>query len=237
MVRVLTDRDFKEGFWRHRPDEGFPPASIRTPEEYHGQPLANIVCTQTDLPGKEQAKLVKRWCETLPACAELKFLWFHSKVSQELFDAACKVPHLQGLWVKWSSVKSIEAISHCAHLKFLHLGSSPQIQSVYSLTGVKGLVWLELENIKRLGDLAVIGSLHQLQGLGIEGSIWTTQVVDSLAPLAQLRSLRFLALTNLRARDKTLKPLLSLSSLEEFRVAQWWSEAELGQMRIANPRL
>jgi len=237
MARVLTDRDVKEGFWYHRPDEGFPPPSIRAPEEYGGQPMANIVCTQTNLPPKEQAKLVRRWCEILPACAELEFLWFRSKLSQELFDAACMVPHLQGLWIKWSSIKSIEAISRSAKLRFLHLGSSPQLESVEPLRGIKSLVWLELENIKRLSDLTVIGDLHQLQGLVIEGSMWTTQVVDSLAPLAQLRSLRFLALPNLKARDKTLRPLFSLSSLERFHAAQWWSEEEMRQLRNANPKL
>ena len=67
--------------------------------------------------------------------------------------------------------------------------------------------------------------------------MWNTQVVDSLAPLAQLRFLRFLALPNLKARDKTLRPLFSLSSLERFHAAQWWSEEELRQLRVANPKL
>lgn len=234
MARILTDRDVREGFWCDRPDEGFPPASIREPEEYRGLPMASVVCTQTNLPPRHQAKLVKRWCEALPTLAGLEFLWFHSKVPQKLFDAACLAPHLQGLWIKWSSIKGIDSIENCRGLRFLHLGSSPQLTSIEPLRKLKNLMWLELENIRRISDVSVIGELSQLQGLAIEGSMWTTQVVDSLAPLACLRHLRYLALANLKARDKTLKPLLSLSSLERFHAAQWWSEEELSQLRSAN---
>jgi hypothetical protein len=237
MARALTNRDFKEGFWCYRPEEGFPPTSIQDPEEYDGLPMMNVVCTQTNLPPREQAKLVRHWCKVLPTLAELEFLWFHSKVPQGLFDAACRVPHLQGLWIKWSSIKSIESVLHCANLRFLHLGSSSQLESIEPLRGLESLVWLELENVKRLSDLAAIGELRQLQGLAIEGSMWTTQVVDSLAPLAKLRSLRYLALANLKARDKTLRPLFSLSSLERFHAAQWWSHEEVSQLRSANPKL
>ena len=237
MPRILTDRDVKEGFWHHRPEEGFPPKSIRDPEEYDGLPMLNVVCTQTNLPPREQAKLVRRWCDFLPTISALEFLWFHSKVSQELFDAACSVPHLKGLWIKWSSIKSIGSMVNCTNLTFLHLGSSPQLTSIEHLSRLRNLIWLELENIKRVSDLTVIGELRQLQGLVIEGSMWTTQVVESLAPLARLQGLRFLALPNLKAKDKTLSPLFSLSSLERFHAAQWWNEEEVRRLRSANPKL
>src|ERR1035437_1163840 len=237
MVRALTDRDIREGFWYHRPDEGFPPRSIQDPEDYDGLQTLNVVCTQTNLPPREQAKLVKRWCEVLPTFARLEFLWFHSKVPQALFDAACKVPHLQGLWVKWSSITSIASIVHSVNLRFLHLGSSPQLSSIEHLRALKNLIWLELENIKRISDLTLIGELRHLQGLAVEGSMWTTQVVDSLAPVTLLRCLRHLALANLKAKDKTLSPLSSLSSLERFHAALWWSEEEVSQLRSTNPKL
>lgn len=237
MTNRLTDRDVKEGFWRYRPEEGFPPTSIREPEEYGGLPTLNIVCTQTNLPARDQAKLVRRWCDFLPTISGLEFLWFHSQVSQELFDAACSVPNLKGLWIKWSRIKSIERVTNLTNLTFLHIGSSPQLASIEPLRLLRNLLWLELENIKRVSDLTVIGDLQQLQGLAIQGSMWTPQVVDSLAPLARLRALRYLALPNLKTRDKTLSPLFSLTSLEQFRAAQWWSAEEMRQLRSANHKL
>jgi hypothetical protein len=237
MSRVLTGRDVKDGFWYYRPGESFPPESIRNPEEYAGLPAASIACTQTGLPPQQQAKLVKRWCEVLPSFTALNFIWFQTQVPQALFDATCSIPNLQGLWIKWSSIKDINKIVGLAGLEYLRIGSSPRLTSIEPLSGLKNLIWLELENIKQISDLTVIGEMKQLQGLEVGGSMWSTQMVDSLAPLARLDCLRHLSLPNLKARDKTLRPLFSLSSLEQFNAALWWSEKELNQLRHANPKL
>jgi hypothetical protein len=147
------------------------------------------------------------------------------------------VPNLEGLWIKWSSLTEIGSIVNAVNLKFLHIGSSPRITTIEPLRRLKNLIWLELENIKRISDFSVIGYMRQLQGLQIGGSMWGTQIVDSLAPLGQLRELRHLSIENLKAKDRTLKPLFSLSTLEQFHAARWWSEAELAQLRKANPKL
>ena len=44
-------------------------------------------------------------------------------------------------------------------------------------------------------------SLVSLIGLAVEGSIWTTQRVDTLEPIGDLLHLRYLSLANLRARS------------------------------------
>ena len=51
------------GFWYHRPDEDFPPRSVRRPEDYAGGEHLAIACTQTELPAKAQKALVEAWCE------------------------------------------------------------------------------------------------------------------------------------------------------------------------------
>ncbi len=237
MMRTLTDRDIRQGFWYYRPEEGFPPPGIRDPAEYAGTPLGNVVCTETNLPRGERARLVHRWCELLPTLTGLRFLWFNSRVPQELFEAACRAPNLEGLSIKCSSIKNLEGLANSKSLAFLRLGSSPQLTSIEPLRQLGNLIWLELENIKRVRDLTVVGELRHLQGLSISGSMWTCQVVDSLAPLARLQKLRHLALPNLKSRDKTLAPICSLSSLEHFHAAAWWSEAELTKVRAANPKL
>ena len=237
MLRVLTDYDVEKGFWCVKPHENFPPTVTPVPEEYDGGPLLNVVCTQTHLPAHKQSKLVARWCEALPTLERLQLIWLNSKVPQSLFDAACRVPHLDGLSVKWSSVKCIDRIAECQNLRFLHLGSSTQLTSLEPLSALTNLIWLELENIKRVSDMTVVAKLPQLQGLSLSGSMWATWAVDSLTPLRELRSLRHLALPNLKAKDNTLRPLFHLRSLEQFRAAKWWSKEEVDQLRRANPKL
>ena len=237
MPRELSDRDCREGFWRHRPEEGFPPPVIRYPEQYENFATANIGCTQTNLPRSQQIKLVRKWCERLPRLEALELVWFCSRVTQELFDAACHIPNLRGLYVKWSSIKRLDALSHCRQLRFLRLGSSPAIESIEPLSKLANLVWLEIENFKRIHDLAPLAELRQLVGLTVEGSMWSTQIVDSLAPIGRLSRLRYLNLANLRSKDKTLKPLYSLENLELFHSATWWKEEEMRELRAQNPKL
>jgi hypothetical protein len=96
---------------------------------------------------------------------------------------------------------------------------------------------LEIENFKRIRELDPIGDLTQLEGLAIEGSTWTTQVVESLEPLARLRNLKYLFLSNLRSQDNSLAPLRELDSLVHLRTAFWWPEGEFNELRVSLPRL
>lgn len=82
-----------------------------------------------------------------------------------------------------------------------------------------------------------IGKLAELDGLSVDGSMWTTQRVETLAPIGQLSGLKFLSITNLRAADQTLRPLLALRQLEAFWSAQCWDPNEMEELRRRNPKL
>ena len=71
----------------------------------------------------------------------------------------------------------------------------------------------------------------------MDGSMWTTQRVETLAPIGQLSDLKFLSIVNLRAADKTLRPLFALQKLETFWSAQWWDPEEVEELHARNPRL
>lgn len=226
MAHEFTERDIRKGFWYYRPDEHFPPMAVTRPEEYDGSPRLNVACTQTSLGSHAQRKLVDHWCQFLPTCRNLEFLWFSSKVPADLFEAACRVPRLRGLWIKRSGIQHLDSLTRAVDLRFLHLGSSTQVKTIQPLGLLKRLEWLEVENFKKIHDISDVGKLHNLQGLAIEGSMWGTQVVEALEPLSRLRQLRHLSIANLRARDKTLAPLFDLPQLQHFHSALWWDEKE-----------
>ena len=164
-------------------------------------------------------------------------LWLSSKVPQELFDAACRMPNLTGLWIKWSSVKNIVSLECAPQLRQLHIGSATSLASIAPLRQLPGLKWLGLENLRLVPDLRVVGALTALEGLTLEGSMWTPWTVETLAPLASLPELKYLSIANLRTQDRTLAPLLALRKLEEFISAKWWDDEELAELRRRNPAL
>ena len=223
-------------YWARR--RGFPPESTESPDEL-SRPRRNlcVVCTQLNMPASAQRKLVHAWCDILPTLETVEHLWFLSRVPQDLFNAACKVPRLTGLYVKWSGVKSIADVAGARHLRAFHLGDSAQLQSIDCLASMPRLRWLGLANIKCITRLDPIGKLHRLEGLRVDGSVWTTQRVETLAPIGQLSGLRFLSITNLRATDKTLRPLFTLRKLETFWSAQWWDPEEVAELHARNPML
>lgn len=190
------------------------PKSVTEPDEFHGGSELAVSCTQTALKAGEQRRLVARWCEALPTLGAVTHLWFQSRVPQELLDAACRMPNLVGLFIKWSGIRSIESLPALRKLTALHIGSSTGIRSIEPLVLMKGLRHLSLENIKRVKDLAPLARLQGLRQLSTIGSFPDTHwEVETLEPMGKLASLEYLNLAMLRPKSKSLRPLGSLSTL------------------------
>jgi hypothetical protein len=222
-------------FWRHQPQLNFPPESIRDPDEYHGADRLNIVCTQTELPAKKQKMLVERWCRELPGLSSVRYLWFHSRVPQALFDAACALPNIEGLYVKWSGIETIESIRSLHSLKYLYLGSSASLKGIDPLRDMKSLRWLELENIKRVSDLSPVEGLSNLEGFGFMGQDGGKNTVETFAPLAKLSELRWLRLGGIHADDGSLRALAGLKKLHHLSLGNFFSSDEFARLSTQLP--
>jgi len=227
----MTENEIRYGFWRFDKCQKWPPNSIIQPEEFiHSDKLALFI-TQTSLKPSLQKKILDDWCEILPCLTEVKYLWFTSRVSQKMFDAACEMKNLEGFWIKWSGIKKIYKIEKLRNLKHLHIGSSSQIESIEVLKKLKSLVTLELEQLNKISNFSVISELTQLEGLGIDGSIWTTQKIDSLKPIENLTYLKFLTTTNSRIIDKSFDPILKLNNLIRFNCSWNYPESEFEKLK------
>jgi len=226
-----------EYFWYWKPQSRFPPPAIIHPQQFDGGDRLCVACTQTDLPAREQRRVVDAWCEVLPRLQGVRFAWFSSRVSQELFDAACRIPQLEGLYIKWSGIGNLASLEHARSVRYLHLGQSAKVESIEPLARCLKLRWLGLELLSRIHDLDPLASLVGLEGLSLEGSMSTTWRVKSLAPIGLLSNLRFLSIANLRADDRSLVSLLSLTKLMTFRHATWWDATELNDIKRRNPEL
>lgn len=211
MERRAELYDPSQSFWYPRRKDQFPPEAIRELAAYDGGDRVSISCTQTDLPAAAQRKLVDSWCEALPTLRNVRFLWFHSKVLPQMFEAVCRMPSLEGLFVKWSSVVNLQSLPRLPHLKYLYLGSSPGVLSTEPFREMEQLVWLELENLKQISDFSPLAQLSNLKGLGVTGSLWSRQAIDTLSPISRIQSLTWLAVD--KASDESLACLANLRSL------------------------
>ena len=216
----------ERSFWAFQPDNNFPPRPIQSPDEFDGSDRLCISCAQTGLPARAQKELLARWCNFLPGVRGVRYVWFLSKVSQELFDAACRVQGLEGLHVKWSSIDSLAPLRHARQLPYLRLGSSPAVADMAPISELTQLRWLELDNLKRVSDLSPLECLDNLEGLGFTGAEGRQHTVESLWPLAKLAGLRWLHLGSIHAADNSLRALGALKNLRWLGLGNFfpWEE-------------
>jgi hypothetical protein len=224
-------------FWSYRPTKDFPPKSIRYPHEYDGSGGLNVACTQTELKASQQRKLVQEWCQVLPTLENVKFLWFSSRVSQPLFEAACQMDNLIGLYIKWSGIKSIDSIPNLKNLRYLHIGSSPSLAPLDPLGELPTLEWLELENIRATSDLRFLSDFTNLKGLAIAGDTNSIKYLwaDSLEPLQNLQQLYWLSLPAFTTKDGALMPLAKLGALKYLFLSNKFKMEEFAKLSGARP--
>ncbi|MCV9388573.1 hypothetical protein [Reichenbachiella ulvae] len=227
----MTEKQIKHGVWHVTKGFVSPSKSITLLKDYRPVEKLNLLITQTHLKPYDQRKNYENWCKRLPELEEVKFIWLPSKVNQKIFEAVCKMPNLEGLWIKWSSIKHIDNLIHLGKLKHLHLGSSSQVENIDVLGSLHNLESLETEQLNKISDFSVLSNLSQLQGLGIDGSIWTAQKIDTLEPIRNLTNLKYLSTTNSQIKDKSFNPLLELNQLVTFNCSWNYPESEFAKLK------
>ena len=226
-----------DSYWYYRPTLGFPPAAVRLPAEYDGGERLSLSITQLDLSAAKQKALVREWCELLPTLVGVRTLWFHSRVSQPMFEAACAVPGLEGLYVKWSGITSLRPLAGHPTLTHFHLGGAPSATGLDALASVPGLVDLELCNVAAAGDLDFVRGMARLRALQLTGDSNSIKAlkIRSLAPLRALRSVERLTVTCARVEDASLAPLADLPALRHLALANQFPMAEVARLAGRRP--
>lgn len=205
--------------------------SITLLEDYEPTKNIGLWITQTNLKPYAQNKLIDKWCQKLPELTEIRFLWLTTRVNQKIFDSVCQMENLEGLWIKWSGIKTIDKIKNINKLRHLHIGSSSQIESIDVLGEMKNLKTLETEQLNKITDFSPISNLTQLEGLGVDGSIWTPQKIDNLRFLEPLQNLKYFTMTNSQLKDKTFDPILNLPNLVRFNSSWNYPESEFDKLK------
>jgi Leucine-rich repeat (LRR) protein len=216
----MTRKDIEIGFWRFNDGFWSNPMKIEDTEIYDTERLIVEVSTLNqevqNLSASKKRELRRVWAETLPKLDNVKYLMTTHQVDQEFFEAICEMKNLEGLYIKWGKVESIDSISKLENLKHLHFGSNPRIKSIEGISKLKNLITLELENFKNCSDLNKVEKLKELQSLKILSSIDGPRIkFKNLEFLSQLINLKVLGL-DVSLTEKRIEPILNLKNLEKL---------------------
>ena len=83
----------------------------------------------------------------------------------------------------------------------------------------------------------MISGLTNLEGLGINGGMYETLKLDSIDFVKNLEKLKYLFLTNISIKSKSLKPIEGLLNLECIRLTNPWKDEEYENLRSKLPKL
>jgi hypothetical protein len=196
------------------------PPLLREPEDVGELTDIGVNWADAESPSK-QRKRVDRWAAALPELSAVTSVWFINKVNQRVFDAACDMPALRTLRIKWSGIRSLDALRPTSPVREFLLGSSASLESITPLSQMTGLELLALENLKRVKALDALAPLTGLTRLDYTGGMDSFPRVHTIEPLGGLTGLRRLDLTCLRITDDSLRPLARLTALEHVAIPRW----------------
>jgi Leucine-rich repeat (LRR) protein len=235
----LTASQILNGIWLFNDKANWDQRIIKYPEQYNSEERIMLDFTQLRAAKnyKEEKLLINKWCDYFTSMTNLKYLYFECRINQQIFDSICKMTFLEGIYIKWSNITDISKISDLINLSHIHIGSSPKIYDFSPLVKLRNLITLEIENNKQLADLSIIGNMKNLEGLGIHGSLWKTQDVNTLKPIARLSNLKYLTLYGTKVLDHSLDTLISLQSLQRVWVAPYYRMVEYEKVFKSLPNL
>jgi hypothetical protein len=163
-------------------------------------------------------------------------LWAHG-VNQDFLLEISRLEKLELLHLENVTATELSPLKALTKLQNLSVVGATKVTGLNWLPTTPNLRFLAIENAKMVHDLSPLSELTQLEALGLEGSMWTAMRVSSLAPLSSLTNLRFLFMTNLKAADKSLRPLQELHNLRVMECGNFFGDEQFMFLASALPYL
>ena len=169
--------------------------------------------------------------------AALRELSAHGANQAFLEEIAC-LTGLEYLDLGWPvTATDLAPLRNLTNLRHLVVNSPRSIADFTPLLGLPKLERLFIENAKHLHSLDWLRPLKdRLVALGIEGSLYTPQPIDSLAPLEGF-ALEALFLTNTRLADQDLSPIATMPNIRFLGTGINAPRAQFFALRDAKPEL
>jgi hypothetical protein len=155
-------------------------------------------------------------------------------------EAIAEIEHLQSLeflYIDVTRAKDLSPLANCRSLRHLTIKGATQAGGLEWIRDLPPLDSLLIENFKKITDISPIASITGARAIGIEGSMWTRQKVDSFSPLSAIEGLEALFITNCKPAKDGLSPLHNLHNLRFLEAPGFYSEDEFLALENALPQL
>lgn len=126
---------------------------------------------------------------------------------------------LRSLILRDLHTRNLGFLERFSDLENLQVWQSKDVTSLDGIQTLRKLDWLSLSELGPLSSLRPLSTLDGLKELFLSGGVWKDQkILGDFLPLAELRSLRQLSITNVRG-PVDFTPLLDFDRLESLNVA------------------
>ena len=146
-------------------------------------------------------------------------------------ESACAVvgrmKSLRRLVIFGWAMPDLSLLSELHGLEALGITDSPNLKSLAGLERLVNLRELYLTSNMGISEVSQVKALKNLKTLCLEGGFSKPLHLDTLAPLSSLSGVERLRLASIRVRDKSLRPLVEMTSLQEVFVAKTFPKSEL----------
>jgi hypothetical protein len=181
-------------------------------------------------------RILDEWIEAIPAIPATQVA-FHSRVPQRLLDAVCRNTQISGLFIKWTSARTVQSVSNLVVLEELRLGGASQISDLSPIATLSKLRVLFLENALHVEDYSCLRALRCLRHLSIEGSMYSQSPIRDLSFISALSDLRSFHLVAMRCKDKSIEALTTLKFLEDLSLCFDLTPSERELLKVSLPQL
>ena len=134
-------------------------------------------------------------------------------------------------------VAELSPLGRLSRLQALEVRWNTKVSDISFLERLTGLRLLALSHCPRVQELGPIAALGDLEVLELSGGMWSTFRPDTLKPLAELDKLWGLSLTNIRVADESLAPVAQLKSLRKLELSNQFPTEEYARLSVALPQV
>ena len=160
-----------------------------------------------------------------------------TSVDDGFFSEICEMGNLDRLVmdsVKVSDLSPLRKLKKLRYLKIVKLAPTNNLDVVANIPSLKKL-WIN--ESKEITDYSFLRGAKEIVALGVEGSIWTKQKVDSLSAFSELENLEALFMSSVQLKDKNLDYIATNPKLRYFWAGRFAPKTSFDSLRKQMPDL